>query len=1288
MTKHLRLILVPLLLFSGLTARGVSYSGSVQYSWAGTTTTTQLDWYRGADGRLHEGTKEIEHRTEDAFLTYNISGVQLIKVYDAKNDPVPEEADPWWRKLWYAETDKATDWSEAGDLHYGNEEFTVVLYMHHAVAEYASGATLKVKSGEIVRVDSNGLVALVAVRKMDDGELLVVKVVEHERSASILFDDKTMDAVFCLISEQGLATFHGLISSDSLKTIETTIEADPEAGEDKGTKIPWEVFAIPPALIAAWGVSRLLRKKQREENGEPDDDTEEDEPGEDEGSTFKMIICKDFGDALVLDDPPVEVGARILEIRWDGQEIERPDLSAQIVIHGAKNANVSDTQMRGRYKIGKVTAFRNADGENPGTATVTFSFSGIGARFNNNVVFRVEDPPGIEIGDCLSFAAGQGKELYMEFQLTGAAHEPTDIEFTITNGGDSKFSAEIEQSDENPQIFRIVLTEHGEAEDEVAGTMQIFPSTVTVSLEGRKPLVGSFDVYRIYLGMNVRLRALKAFLVEFDSTEEHDYIPERGSKKRLKYAESRVDLSLTVVDEEDENKFKNVLPDFGPVFEFSDDLSAGFDLFTPSQGFQGVPNADQLAAFDNLFFRDIDGKQTGAICEKLKFKYEFRDVIPGPSFYGVIRATDGFLVAPNRSHAKVKVTMGWHGETFTKELIVPVNSQPYRDFEIPPGADLATTLIQYDREDFRRTDELNEMRLKICFYKEFFELRPLFYKLTVMLEGYNKAFGYFEPDFQGMVDIFKKYTRGEIGTYFVAKHAMATNLYDDLADAALATAMDMRHSWTVIGCRIGLGIVTGGLSEFVWTPVDAYLDMKEYVDKGGDSAWEGFKQISINIIKWEAAFYGVGKIFSKIKQIRAARQARAAELQAAAQKTAEVTRTNKLLAAERGFSAGSTADKFTNATKKTISTWENSAKNANEAIKKMRQSGDAVFKKTSILAEESGKRARLDARKIYEDFKRVMNNPTATQDEVKRVTLALQGNKTAQEILKNQADNLIRANFNANIKRIYEEVDPKCIEKLAAHFGVKPKNIRVMPNPATGNSAESLYKGITIGADRDVTYQIWNGKKWVDIGEDIMQIKYSEAFYEVQYGWFPEGQKEVVRILDKLDQDTVNGLHGLESYGDDLKRIIDKSLQGQKLSDPDRIAKVFAHKCEKFIEQGEAIKAQAEQLWNAGFKEEAMRVFGYGDALVQEGVRQNIKQFKRILLPRFEVAVMNGKNLNYGKLFEKIRVLEGIGMQANKETLSITLEEARLTLQSQYGCTIEDVVRECAEAIKDVNAAL
>ena len=61
---------------------------------------------------------------------------------------------------------------------------------------------------------------------------------------------------------------------------------------------------------------------------------------------------------------------------------------------------------------------------------------------------------------------------------------------------------------------------------------------------------------------------------------------------------------------------------------------------------------------------------------------------------------------------------------------------------------------------------------------------------------------------------------------------------------------------------------------------------------------------------------------------------------------------------------------------------------------------------------------------------------------------------------------------------------------------------------------------------------------------------------------------------------------------------------------------------------------------------------------------------------------------DYSVLYEKIRILESIGNPPPKDILPTTLEEARLVLQDQYGCTIEQVVEECAEAIKEINEYL
>ena len=114
------------------------------------------------------------------------------------------------------------------------------------------------------------------------------------------------------------------------------------------------------------------------------------------------------------------------------------------------------------------------------------------------------------------------------------------------------------------------------------------------------------------------------------------------------------------------------------------------------------------------------------------------------------------------------------------------------------------------------------------------------------------------------------------------------------------------------------------------------------------------------------------------------------------------------------------------------------------------------------------------------------------------------------------------------------------------------------------------------------------------------------------------------------------------------------------------------------------VEGQA-MLFESGMKEDALRVLGYGDALIEEGVRQNVKQFKRILVPRIEAAAAKGAKLDYTKLMAKIRVLDSIASPPPKGAIPISLEEARLVLNNQFGTTLEAVVEECGQAVLDVN---
>ena len=1092
--------------------------------------------------------------------------------------------------------------------------------------------------------------------------------------------------------------------------------ASKDPGDDNGSDIPWEIFLIPPGAYVGWRVIKNRNKKKKEEEEEesdkPDDEDEEEEE-EERVSSYQMIIWKDFGDTLVLDDPPVKVGARIEEITPDGDTIDRPDLAKLITISGTRYAKVHSQKMEGIYMMGMVTAEREEDGSCPDMSQVTFAVNAPAGRFLNRIEFKVDDAAAIFVEPAITFAAGQGKTLFTEFYLYGAAESPEGLEISLDEAGCQHFKAELEQSDQNPDLFRIHLTEFGD-DKAPAGTLEHYTCTIRVTPRKNRPEVTeTFTINRIHLGLRVELKALKGYLVELESTPDHDILPPRGSKRRKKPAESRIDMMLVTVDELDGDKIGPVPPskfDKAPEFKFEDDFTNSTLFVDKAPGAHYAPSAGDFVQYDDLFFRDPTGENVPSPCDLLKFKYEYVGMMPDGSFYGVIRLTKGFLVPPNRSHAKVTVTVTWHGQEFKEELVVPLNSQPYRDVEIPPGSDPIRAYDQYDREDQRRYENLIDLQRKIVLDHRFAELRPLFYKITVMLEGHDKVFGYDDADYENIMEIFKKFASGEIGTYFAVKQTVSPD--DENFDAAVATIAAMDKSIPVIICRIGLGIMTGGASEIVWTPISAIAEMKEYVDKGGDSVWRGFAQISLKLIATELFFAGVGKGFSKIKQWRANRAAKLKDLAEktkkitdSSKKALETTRVNKFLGNRPSYSSAPRADKVGGAAKKVKESLKNAKDMADDAANSMRKLADSADdvvggagkKVKSFITPEMRKRsaqlAREDGQKIVNEFKRVMNNPTATKEEMRRATLALQGNKSAQNILRTHPSDMLRANYNAQMKQIYQDLDPQVIKRLQQKIKVKGylvenPEIRVFKG-ATGNDAKALEWGKKIGADRDVTYQIKaRDGKWYDIGEELMEEAYSEAFNEMQYKFIPVDKVQRLKTIIKADQAVVHGKFGLESYGDDLARIIDPTRQTEKLVDAKRIADTYLYKCELWLKRGMKAHETAEQLLKHGYTDEALHVLGYGEALIEEGLRQNVKQFNRILTPRIEAALAKGAKLDYTSLMAKVRILEGLGNPPPQGVISHTLEEARAILETKFGTTIEAVVEECAHAVNDVNKYL
>ena len=646
-------------------------------------------------------------------------------------------------------------------------------------------------------------------------------------------------------------------------TAEDTIIAPPGKGSFTLGDIPWE-WIIPAGLVAGGiGLGKKIKKPKPPKGGTKPSGKKKEPEKETPPSTYRMILWKDCGDTLVVGDAPVNVGARIEEITPDGRRIDRPDLTRMIRITAKKNAQVGDQHLEGKYMMAGVVAVGDEKGRSPGTATIILAFNGPYGRMVHNVIFRVEDAAAILVEPAITFAAGEGKTLFMEFALLGSLRFTEKLAIKLEAKAGPYFTAELEQDAETPGLFRVHLTEHSpeptgpDAPEIIPGTIERYTCTIEALPPGKEtPVRESFDIYRIHLGLRLEIRALKGYLVELGSTPENDIMPPKGSKCQKKYAESRVEWLLTVVDEQDGGKIKAVKPDAAPEFTFEDDFASNM-LFVEKGQNHAVPTPGQFSQLDGCFFRTFDGQGVPSPCETLKFEYATIGGTADGGWWGIIRPTAGYLVSPNRSHVKVTARMTWRGQVFTRSMRVPLNSQPFRKIEVPEGGDFMRELDKWEKLDTERKNHLIDMQRKLYLDRDFAQLRPLFYKVTIMLEAHDKAFGFDEEDYQNLMAIWDKYCRGEIGTVFVAKQALAPD--DENFEAAIATIAAMDRSIPAIACRIGLGIATGGASEVVLAPLSALTEMKEYVDKGGDSAFGAFAQCSIKIVGMELAFLGVGK---------------------------------------------------------------------------------------------------------------------------------------------------------------------------------------------------------------------------------------------------------------------------------------------------------------------------------------------------------------------------------------------------------------------------------------------
>lgn len=240
--------------------------------------------------------------------------------------------------------------------------------------------------------------------------------------------------------------------------------------------------------------------------------------------------------------------------------------------------------------------------------------------------------------------------------------------------------------------------------------------------------------------------------------------------------------------------------------------------------------------------------------------------------------------------------------------------------------------------------------------------------------------------------------------------------------------------------------------------------------------------------------------------------------------------------------------------------------------------------------------------------------------------------------------------------------------------GLKPEEVKTFG--ATSSDKAKLLSGKSVTFDRDVTYYYIHkatGKKMY-FSQSITQKIYAEEFYEVAKLGTNQSTSAVMKATNdaarefakKMDQTVVEDvLRHAESYGKDLPKMLEKALQGQKLTDPIKVAEAVLYKGQERFYIAQKLMKAAEKAGDGKLDLQASAI-----SELIEGCRQQVKVFG--LLDARDIARLgtNGGSMISGTLRNGIAVLKKLAVDGTTDVK---------TAQSALGAidlTFEEVTKE------------
>lgn len=1025
-------------------------------------------------------------------------------------------------------------------------------------------------------------------------------------------------------------------------------EEDNKAKEEGGA----ERFIIP-AIIggvliggAEWLRRRRKNKKQNEGDDEGDNESDEDD---DIPDILEMELYKDFGDTLVAGDAPKRVSACIVRHPADGgAEYVDEQLTRKIQIFA--DDGYTAVEEEGIINGWKCALVQAPDWEAPpAEAIVQFRVASAEASYTNRIHFNVLASMVVFGQDNLTLPACYEKEVRLPFYVQGI--EDSDSDVTVIIHGKERSQADYKAKaewDAKNQYWNAVITDLWqdvkENEKYMPGDFLTYYIDVEAKTKAGLVVKGRLPLYRFYMGLAFQMDGndVGCYLEEYDPihhSDAQDVV--KMDDKEYTPAETRCSLRLF-----DYDKDKNQLVVINPV------VSANPDDFKVT-----ALNKDQQEMVD-----------------KLGLQLVIRSFVNGKPTYR-LRCRRGVLNAPNRINAIIEVKSHIGGVELTFKRVVRLLSQPIPKFKTP------LELAEWQKEQNRIRDVLENIDREITVLGLGDRLAPLVQFIQLQLEAYQQD-GHFGFDRRNVKAIQKTYhhvLEGEQGN--ANQHTLVA--CDNLEEVCWEFFKCMRTTINDMGTfpKLFASVATFGAFDLAVGVIEVVGEMKDYVDKGGNSVFGAFTvgawQVTKKYLMEKAMKLGTNmaknywKSGGDIKNTWNLTKADAKDM--------VLKEINSVKEFGKKFQAAESA-KTRNA---------QSDKKADELLKEAKKNPVKGSDYSDEAIQYGRKRAQKNLKELQDSIDALKKNPTeANLMRRNEAIIRCQQDKQTMMMLKgqNNIETIATANNNVNfgecrkvlnthLDKVYKATDNRVQQRLSKlKPGLKPEDVKTFG--ATSSDKAKLLSGKSVTFDRDVTYYYIDkatGKK-VYFPQGVTQKIYAEEFYEVAKLGTSQSTSAVMKATNdaarefakKMDQTVVEDvLRHSESYGIDLPKMLDEALQGQKLTNPIKVAEAVLYKGQERFYIAQKLMKAAEKAGNGKLDLQASAI-----SELIEGCRQQVKVFA--LLDARDIARLgtNGGSMISGTLRNGIAVLKKLAVDG---TTDVKTAQSAL---SAIGLTYEEITKE------------